>query len=98
MSAKSIDLGSGFSFRYYSWAPDRDLNPQYHDVPDVEHAGIILTCPHGDGGVPFKVPGHRVFADGWDVLTSEPLTLAPSILRTECGCHGFVRNGRWVGA
>ena len=94
-----FDLGGGFSYRFYQWAPERDLNPQYADVPDVEHAGIILTCRHGtDGGVPFKVPDHRLFTDGWDVISEQPLELAPSILRTECGCHGFIRAGEWVDA
>jgi len=33
----------------------------------------------------------------WTLESMEPLTLSPSIL---CGCghHGFVRNGKWVGA
>lgn len=95
---RQIDLGSGFSYRYYGWKPDRELNPQYDDVPDVERAGILVRCPHGEGGVPFIIEGHRLFQDGWLVVQEEPLTLAPSILRTECGCHGFIQEGRWVSA
>jgi hypothetical protein len=42
------------------------------------------------------VPGHRLFQGGWTVESQEPLTLSPSILRIECGCHGFIRDGKWV--
>jgi len=92
-----LDLGDGFSARYYGWSPDRDLNPQYEGIPDQDRAGLILTCPHGEGGVPFvgRVPGG---GQGWTVLSEEPLTLEPSILCPNCGCHGFIREGRWISA
>lgn len=96
--AAPIDLGSGYTARFYRWAPDRALNPQYDGIPDAERAGIILTCPHGsEGGVPFdgRVPGQR---DGWTVESEEPLTLTPSIVVHPCGCHGWIREGRWVSA
>jgi hypothetical protein len=35
---------------------------------------------------------------GWDVLSTEPLTLSPSLLCRLCGSHGFIRDGKWVGA
>lgn len=34
----------------------------------------------------------------WQVLQEEPLTLHPSLLRTICGNHGWIRNGEWVDA
>lgn len=34
----------------------------------------------------------------WRVVSREPLTLQPSILCKECGCHGFITSGRWVPA
>lgn len=82
--------------RPYGWHPDRALNPQYADLPDVAWAGITVRCPHGEGGVTFNVPGHRLFQDGWNVIQKWPLTLNPSIHRLECGCHGHITNGRWV--
>ena len=93
-----LELGSGFTARFYQWAPDRELNPQYEGIPDAPHAGIILTCRHGtEGAVMFagRVPGEQ---HAWTVESEDPLTLSPSILRTECGCHGFIRQGRWVDA
>lgn len=94
----SYDLGSGYSYTKFSWSPDRELNPQYDDCPDVEWCGILLKCPHGEGGVRFIIPGHRLFQNGWKVENWDSLTLSPSILRRECECHGFIRNGKWVGA
>jgi hypothetical protein len=34
--------------------------------------------------------------DGWDVVSLEPLTLAPSLLCRACGHHGWIRDGVWV--
>lgn len=90
-----IDLGGGFAYRFYVWSPDRKLNPQYEGVPDLDPAGIILTCAHGvEGGVSFEgLPGE---GPRWTVESLDPLTLSPSI-DTGC-CHGFIREGRWVPA
>ena len=33
--------------------------------------------------------------DGWDVISGEPLTLAPSIACKRCAWHGYIRGGRW---
>lgn len=93
-----FDLGNGYSYTKFSWHPERVLNPQYADVPDVKWCGIIIRCPHGEGGIQFIIPGHRVFQKGWTVVSWDPLTLTPSIERKECGCHGFIRNGKWVSA
>lgn len=93
-----IDIGSEFSFTYFGWNPDRELNPQFHDCPNIEKAGLLLKCPHGEGGIHFKIEGHRLFQEGWTVESWEPLTLSPSILRRECGCHGYIREGKWVTA
>lgn len=102
--SETVDLGLGFSFRFYSWSPDRSIASnaeRFADAPDVERAGLILTCPHGDGGITFTLEGHPTFGDperGWKVESWDPLTLSPSIHRLECGCHGFIREGRWVPA
>ena len=34
----------------------------------------------------------------WHVDSVRPLTLSPSLLCTECGHHGFIRDGRWIPA
>ena len=33
---RMIDLGAHHLLRFHSWAPDRDLNPQYDGVADVD--------------------------------------------------------------
>lgn len=37
-----IDLGSGFFYSFFQWAPDRELNPQYEGIPDIPKAGIMI--------------------------------------------------------
>lgn len=106
MTVAPIDLGHDHTLHFHSWAPDRDLNPQYDHLPDVERWGATIEHPHAQrpgerhkGGVTF----HGEVQDAispyakWDVLSWEPLTLSPSIL-CECGDHGFIREGRWVPA
>jgi hypothetical protein len=34
----------------------------------------------------------------WRTDKSDPLTLSPSVACTNCGHHGFVREGKWVPA
>lgn len=106
-----IDLGSGFSYTFFSWNPDRELNPQYADVPDVERAGIVLYKDgHTIGGPWFDTPEVRAIPwsgkrNFWTVVSFDPLHLEPSIqtYRYENGQHipdhhGFIRNGRWESA
>jgi len=51
----SIDLGSGIYMRWLAFSPDRDLNPQYDDLPDNPKTGIIVGHVHTDG----KCATHR---------------------------------------
>ena len=94
-----FDLGSGFSFRFASWEPDRTIpanNENFKDIPDVERICITLKCPHGKEGVCHLDRGDKELfknAKWWTVLQEEPLTLDPSI-DTGC-CHGHIRNGHW---
>lgn len=100
------DLGHDHFLSYASWRPDRELNPQYAHLPDVEKYGA--TIDHfGESGEPcagfvfFDSPTSREL-DGsrpkWTVLSWEPLTLDPSILCPTCGDHGHIRDGQWVPA
>jgi len=98
MTENTLDFGSGFSGRWAGWHPDRELNPQYEGIPNLEKAVLILTCPHGEGAISVHPPEYdEIFKSPvWRVLSWEPLTLDPSILRTECGCHGHIREGKWI--
>jgi hypothetical protein len=34
----------------------------------------------------------------WTLEKLDPITISPSLLRTDCGDHGFIREGKWVPA
>lgn len=55
--------------------------------------GAGVKCESG-GWIPFS---HHS-ANGWTLVSDEPLELSPSLLCTRCGRHGFVRGGKWVEA
>ena len=106
-----LDFGQGVTGRFISWAPDRDLNPQYADVPDVDRYGLVHTHPRPDGqGTCSSMltfdgdVSRRIDPDKprWTVESLEPLTLSPSIRcspdKGGCGIHGYIREGRWVPA
>lgn len=69
-----------------------------------EVTGCIETHINSDGrpcegSVLFDVPENgAIRRSKWEVLSWNPLTLAPSLLCTQCGNHGFVRDGKWVPA
>lgn len=98
-----IDLGDGHAIRYARWSPDRDLNPQYEGLPDVERYAAMVrhSTSTGEpcmGGITFDGEVARRIEPGkpmWSVESWEPLTLSPSLL-CSCGDHGFIRQGRWV--
>ena len=97
--SEAIDLGSGYSYRLSGWSPDRELNPQYDGITDEPRFALILTCPHGDGSIHLDGETQRRVSPSspkWTVESWDPLTLSPSLLRMECGCHGFIKAGRWV--
>lgn len=106
MTSPALDLGHGISARFVGWHPERDLNPQYDGVPDVERFGLIISHRHDDGtlcegSIHFDGDVQRRVSPNsnkWTVHNLDPLHLEPSILRRECGLHGFIREGRWVPA
>lgn len=53
-------------------------------------------CDRGDRGVVVCAPALQLGA-GHAIEQRDPLTISPSILCPDCGTHGFVRAGRWVG-
>lgn len=109
LTGASHDLGMGFSYTYFSWDPDRALNPQYGGIPSVERAGIILWHS-GEvvGAVWFDLPEVRAIPGEkkmWLVVSFDPLHLEPSIQTYKIEArkngqlvpehHGFIRRGRW---
>lgn len=110
MARDVIDLGDEHTLTFMAWAPDRDLNPQYDGIPDVERFAASIEHRRPDNGerctgaVTFDGEVARELAARgsynqarWTVESWDPLTLSPSVL-CECGDHGFIREGRWVRA
>jgi|SRR6185369_994852 len=105
------DIGYSHEIQFTSWSPDRDLNPQYAGVPDIEKYGLLVRHPHKVtgkpcmGGIKFDTPEVRaldaVAPPGsfvgavWQVVSFDPIHVEPSLL-CSCGDHGFIRGGRWV--
>lgn len=107
VASERLDLGSGVTLEYTSWAPDRDLNPQYGDLPDVPRVGAMLHYGGCEcvGSILFdSAVVQRIFPEHprWTVEAWEPLTISPSIrttrVRGEHEHHGYIRAGRWVPA
>lgn len=99
-----IDLGHNHTLRFVSWRPNRELNPQFSHLPDIERCGAIVShinTATGDrcwSGIHFDSEmAKEVFPKDacWQVDSMEPLTLNPSLLCRVCGDHGFIRNGKW---
>lgn len=107
-----IDLGDNHTLQFVGWNPDRDLNPQYEGIPDVERYGasIYHQTPEGqpcEGFVTFDGEVARRLNQQlqqvkptpmWTVESWEPLTISPSVLCLRCRDHGFIRDGKWVRA
>jgi hypothetical protein len=112
MTAEPIDLGHGHTLRWTVWKPDRELNPQYEGIPDLEKCTGIIAHPLRPDDEQCRDLGYcrgaftpesettrRLFPEQalWQVSCWEPLTVSPSIL-CHCGDHGFIQGGCWVPA
>lgn len=83
-----LDLGEDHVLWFFGWNPDRELNPQYAELPDVEKAGASVghLRPDGtycEGTVVFDIaPMDQLYPDRarWQVQSFEPLTISPSLL------------------
>ncbi len=97
-----LDLGNNHWLSFTQWKPDRDLNPQYKDLPDNDRIGGIISHLKEDGtwcqgSIWFDcIQTRTVFSKHplWQVLVWEPLTCNSSFL-CHCGDHGYIRNGKW---
>lgn len=100
MTGRSYELGHGHTMTFTS---------RYGSPPD-EHCGAIVShllrdddeeCAwkgYCSGYVEFDIAANAEdIRDKWQVVSMDPLTLAPSLL-CHCGDHGFIQNGRWVWA
>ena len=53
-----------------------------------EKKHIMFKCEHENHFV--ALYGH------WSVVQEKPLTVVPSVHVINCGCHGFITDGKWV--
>lgn len=73
----------------------------YFSTTNIKKAGIIERHrnPTGEwceGSLNFEgTPGS---GPTWQVVSLEPLTISPSVLCTQCGHHGWIKDGRWIPA
>ncbi len=82
-----VDLGNGAKYSRVEYEGQWVGINYWHLNPSGNLCG---------GWIPFvgsAIPGGGTY---WDVLSSEPLTLSPSLLCSRCGHHGFIREGRWI--
>lgn len=87
MGRIDFDLDGGTTARTVMWGPDRELNPQYADKPDIDPMGLIITHPDGCTGIVyFDLPGVRELVgadhDLWDLHSLDPLHIEPSVMRS----------------
>lgn len=111
MTDQKVDLGHDHVLRFHSWAPDRDLNPQYDGVADIERFGASIEHLHAKtgkrcvSGITFDTPEiQRVLEisrsrGGIGGAVWQVQSWEPLTISPSvlcsCGDHGFIRNGRW---
>lgn len=92
-----MDIGHGVTIQFWAWN---------EDVPHgggliEEHDSLTEPGKRCEGSITFATPEACAKAPEmqmWVLEQVEPLTLSPSLLCTQCGHHGFIRDGRWVPA
>jgi hypothetical protein len=108
------DLGFGHGMWFAGWYPDRELNPQYADLPDVEKCTVVIRheLVPGDEHQHCQARGYCEAAANLDSEVTRRIFPEASLwqvdawdpltltpsLRCHCGDHGFIREGHWVPA
>jgi len=103
------DIGNDHFMSFYGWNPDDlpgNVELYGYPLPDIEMAAVCVSHPHRVTGkecqsiASLRHPEEPRFQHPvmWDVQdwNIENFTMSPSIL-CECGDHGFIQQGRWVG-
>src|SRR6266852_2932321 len=63
MTNERRNLGCGFWYSFMQFAPDRELNPQYEDIPDFQCGIIIWRIESREEGMVSYDPEHDPFPD-----------------------------------
>lgn len=107
----SIDLGHDHFLYYHQWSPDRDLNPHYEGIEDIEKFSASIEHLHAQtgkrcvGGITFDTPEIQHALEisrsrgGFGSAVWQVESWEPLTISPSvlcsCGDHGFIRNGRW---
>lgn len=101
MAQQKFDLGHNHVVYFTSWRPDRSLNPQYADIPDIEKYGLVVEHINQQtgklcvGAITFNTEEHRRLAamrppSAYNEATWEAHSLEPETLHVEpsllCSC------------
>lgn len=93
--------------RWVSHGGEGITNAAGEAIPLREKIGVSFDCPKcgpiHPGFIPFANPldgGPSTHEVAWQRTgeSFETLTLTPSILRKDCGWHGFITNGEIINA
>lgn len=57
--------------------------------------GVLHTCTRPRYGFTLAVAPRLQLSNGHTVVSTDPVTISPSIACGDCGLHGFIRNGQW---
>ena len=114
MSQPLIDFGDDHYGRWIGWHPDRELNPQYANMPDVDRCTLVirhrlraedreqLCRRHGycEGAVTIH---DELTVRLWPNTALWQVAAWEPLTLTpsvlcHCGDHGFITAGRWVRA
>lgn len=114
MTDETLDLGGGYTLHWIGWHPDRDLNPQYDGIADIEKCvGIIRHPLHPDDDQQYC--RERGYCEGAvhpdtpevrQIMNPKALWQVGSwdpltlspSVLCHCGDHGWIRDGKWVKA
>lgn len=95
MAGSRIDLGEGFSYKFFQWDVNRRLNPQCRGVPAVAKAGVLIYGAPHDAASPdaeheplgacwFNIPEVMAIPGSdtlttWELVSLDPLHIEPSV-------------------
>ncbi len=94
-----IPLNEDHEFVWVISSEERESTTPDECLPKVGYIGIAefhradVTGGWCGGYVYWSGPEAR-----HDLVSFDPLTIAPSLLCPTCGSHGFIRDGSWVPA
>ena len=85
-----VEIGSGHTYRFVYFEGEGEKKGSLYGL---EESHLLPGGKECKGFIPFNTFGKTT---GWDLVSKEPLTLAPSLACSSCSSHGFIQDGKWV--